>query len=134
MNSYINILKKMNKIAANNGDVPVSCIIIKDNVIISKAYNMREKYKNPILHAEFIAIKKAAKKLNRWNLSDCTLISTLKPCNMCTEIIKESKIKNIYYILDKNKVVNNKIIVKKIECKEKEYFEKEIRSFFVNKR
>ena len=61
MNKY-NILKILNKKAINNDDVPVSCLIIKDGKIISKAYNKRNKNKNPFDHAEIIAIQKASKK------------------------------------------------------------------------
>ena len=132
--NYVSILKKLNKKALKHGDVPVSCIILKDNIIISKAYNMREKKHNPLLHAEIVAIQKAAKKLNTWNLSDCELITTLRPCNMCIEVIRESKIKKVSYILDKNKEVNNNIILCKLLDCDSKYFLEEIRSFFADKR
>ena len=91
MVDIIKQLKIMNKKAIKNGDVPVSCIIIKNNKIISKAYNMRNKTKNPLDHAEIIAIKRASKKLNTYNLMECELFVTLYPCKMCLEIIKECK-------------------------------------------
>ncbi len=50
---------KLNKKAIKNGDVPVSCIIIKDGKIISKSYNQREYKKNPLYHSEILAIIKA---------------------------------------------------------------------------
>ncbi len=130
----ISILKKLNSKAFNNGDVPVSCAILYNDKIISTGYNMRVKKCNPLLHAEVVAIQKAAKKLDTWNLSDCDLISTLKPCDMCLEIIKASKIKNVYYILDNQKEINNKIMLTSIYSDEKEYFLKEIQSFFSDKR
>ena len=46
-------------------------------------------------------IKKAAKKLGRWNLSDCLLYVTLAPCSMCKEVIKQSRIRKTFFILDK---------------------------------
>ena len=82
MNNYINMLKKMNKIAKKNNDIPVSCIIFKENTIISKAYNKKYKNNNPLDHAEIIAIKKACKILKTTNLIDCTMLVTLKPCKM----------------------------------------------------
>ncbi|MBR4178091.1 MAG: nucleoside deaminase [Bacilli bacterium] len=132
MNKY-NILKILNKKAINNDDVPVSCLIIKDGKIISKAYNKRNKNKNPFDHAEIIAIQKASKKLKTYNLSDCVLYTTLKPCSMCEEVIKESKIKKVYYILEKTKEVKNIIKYEKIDDINK-YFEQEIKSFFKEKR
>ena len=134
MKRYINLLKKLNKKALENGDVPVSCIIVINNLIISTAYNMREKNKNPLHHAEIIAIQKAAKKLKTWNLKDCEILVTLKPCNMCLEVIKSAKIKKVHYILDNEKIINNKIQLSKINTDEKNYFSNELKEFFADKR
>ncbi len=133
MKNYYEILKKLNKLALKNNDIPVSCIITKNNKIISKSYNKRVKDNNPINHAEIIAIKKAAKKLKTYNLIDCQLYTTLKPCKMCEEVIKISKIKKVYYILDQNKIVNNKINYIKLNDDDN-YFYKELTNFFKNKR
>ncbi len=130
----INILKKLNKKAIENGDVPVSCIIEKDNNIIATGYNMRVKNNNPLLHAEIVAIQKAAKKLKTWNLSDCNLLVTLKPCDMCIEVIKMAKIKKIDYILENEKNVNYKLILNKMNDCDQEYFMNEIKDFFADKR
>ena len=54
-------------------EVPVGAIIVKDNKIISKAYNKKESLKDPTAHAEMLAIKKACKKLNTWHLDDCIM-------------------------------------------------------------
>ena len=129
----IETFKKMNKKAINNGDVPVSCIITKDNKIISKAYNKKNINNNPFDHDENIANKNAAKKLKTFNLIDCELFVTLFPCNMCQEVIKESKIKKVHYILDKNKNVNNQIDFIKMED-ENDYFNNELINFFKDKR
>lgn len=134
MIDYINELKKLNNKAIMNNDVPVSCIIIYKNKIISKAYNKREYKNNPLLHAEIIAIQKAAKKLNTWNLSECKLFVTLKPCNMCMEVIKESRIDEIYYILNNDKNVNRKVKLIEINCKNKQYFVNQLKDFFSDKR
>lgn len=134
MIDYINELKKLNDKAIINNDVPVSCIIVYKNKIISKAYNKREYKNNPLLHAEIIAIQKAAKKLNTWNLSECKLFVTLKPCNMCMEVIKESRIDEIYYILNNDKNVNRKVKLIEINCKDKQYFVNQLKDFFSDKR
>ncbi len=134
MIDYINELKKLNDKAIVNNDVPVSCIIVYKNKIISKAYNKREYKNNPLLHAEIIAIQKAAKKLNTWNLSECKLFVTLKPCNMCMEVIKESRIDEIYYILNNDKNVNRKVKLIEINCKDKQYFVNQLKDFFSDKR
>ena len=133
MKKYIQLLINMNKKARNNGDIPVSAIILKDNKIISKAYNKKYKNNNPLDHAEIIAIKKACKKLNTSNLIDCTLIVTLKPCSMCKELIKEVRLKNVYYILDNNKIVNDTTKYNKIDDSD-DYFNQELINFFKDKR
>ena len=125
-------LKKLNKKALKNEDVPVSCVIVKNNKIISKSYNQRVKKNNPLAHAEILAIQKASKKLNTYNLSDCELYVTLKPCKMCEEVIKSAKIQKVYYFLDQNKAAN-KINYKKLED-QNEYFYKELTEFFKDKR
>lgn len=134
MIDYMNELKKLNNKAIINNDVPVSCIIVYKNKIISKAYNKREYKNNPLLHAEIIAIQKAAKKLNTWNLSECKLFVTLKPCNMCMEVIKESRINEIYYVLNNDKNVNRKVKLIEINCKDKQYFVNQLKDFFSDKR
>lgn len=127
-------MKKMNQKAYKNGDVPISCIIVKNNKIISKEYNKKEKKYNPIYHAEILAILKAAKKMKSWNLSECELYVTLEPCNMCKAVINEARIKKVFYILSKNKIINDTVSYKQLEIEDKNYFLNELREFFVNKR
>lgn len=130
---YKKVLQKLNYKAINNGDIPVSCIIVKDNKIISKAYNTKYKSNDSLGHAEINAIKKASKKLHTTNLMDCEMYVTLKPCKMCEEIIKESRLKKVNYYLERNKEVNNIIDYKKIDDIDN-FFEKELSKFFKNKR
>ena len=92
---------KLAKRASAKNEVPVSAIIVKNDKIISKAFNKREQSHNVLAHAEVIAIKKASKKLKTWRLFDCDLYVTLKPCSICENIIKQSRIRNVYYLIDK---------------------------------
>ena len=133
MNNYIKLLIKMNNLAKNNGDIPVSCIIFKENKIISKAYNKKYKNNNPLDHAEIITIKKACKKLKTTNLIDCTMLVTLKPCDMCKELIKEVRLKKVFYILENNKTINDTTKYNKINDFE-DYFNQELIGFFRDKR
>ena len=133
MKKYIELLKKLNLKAKNNGEIPVSAIILKENKIIAKSYNQKYKNNNPLDHAEIIAIKKACKKLNTTNLIDCILITTLKPCGMCRELIKEVRLKEVYYILDNNKIINDTTKYIKIDY-QNDYFYKELTEFFKDKR
>lgn len=135
MEKYIEILKKLSEKAYKNGDIPISCIIIdKKGKIIAKAYNKKYKNNDPLGHAEIIAIKKASKKLKTTNLIDCELIVNLHPCKMCQEIIKESRIKTVKYILEQEKEVQNNVKYDKIETNVDNFFKYLIKNFFVNKR
>lgn len=127
-------LSKLNKKALKNKEVPVSCIITRNNKIISKAYNNKIKKHDPTAHAEILAIKKAAKKLKTWNLNDCELYVTLYPCRMCINIINEARIKKVNYILNTNNESKVTIKFNKIICKEYNKFYSELTEFFKKKR
>ena len=109
MNKYINTLIKLSDKALKNDDVPISAIIVKNDTIIAKDYNRKVKNNDPLAHAEILCIKKAAKVLNRNNLNDCELYCLLHPCKMCEEVIKEVRIKKVYYLLDNDKITNDNI-------------------------
>ena len=78
-------------------EVPIGCVIVKDDKVIARGHNIRESKKNPIGHAEIIAISKASKKLNSWRLENCDIYVTLEPCIMCSGAIIQSRIKHIYF-------------------------------------
>ncbi|MDD6468241.1 MAG: tRNA adenosine(34) deaminase TadA [Erysipelotrichaceae bacterium] len=78
-------------------DVPIGAVIVKDNQIIARAYNKREKLQDATAHAEVLAIHKACKKLNRWRLDDCTIYVTLEPCPMCAGSMILSRMKRVVY-------------------------------------
>ncbi len=100
MNNIDKMIEK-SKLSLDSMDVPIGAIIVKDGVLVSSGFNTREKDQNVLGHAEINCILKAQEKLNNWNLSGCDMYVTLKPCSMCTEIIKQSRINNVYYLLDK---------------------------------
>lgn len=105
------IFSKMNKLlykAKLNNEVPVGAIIVKDNKIISKAYNKTNKTNDILSHAEILAIRKASNKLKNWRLDDCTLYISLEPCDMCKEVIKKSRINNIIYFSKQNEYKTEK--------------------------
>ena len=104
MEKYIQLLYKLARKAARNGDVPVSAIILKNDRIIATGYNNRQKKSFVLGHAEVNAIIKAERKLGDFRLNDCILLTTLKPCKMCQSIIEAARIKEIYYILDQKGV------------------------------
>ena len=88
-------LKEAEK-AKKLNEVPIGCVIVKDNKIIGRGYNRRMKDKNTLSHAELNAIKKASKKLKDWRLDDCEMYVTTEPCQMCAGAIVQSRIKKVY--------------------------------------
>ncbi len=83
--------------AAEEDEVPVGCVIVKDNKVLARTHNRKEKKQNATRHAEIEAIDKAAKKLGNWYLEDCDLYVTLEPCMMCTGAIVNSRIRKVVF-------------------------------------
>ena len=93
-------IQKLCKKAIKIDCVPVGAIVVLNGKIIGRGYNKKEKTNNPLDHAEIIAIRNSTKKLKSWNLSNCKLIISMIPCEMCKKVIFESRIKQIFYIVD----------------------------------
>lgn len=83
--------------AAVEGDVPVGCVIVKDDEIVGRGANEIQRTKNPTRHAEIVAIEEATRTLGEKFLEDCTLYVTLEPCAMCAGAIILSRIPLIVY-------------------------------------
>ena len=79
------------------GEVPVGALIVCDGQIIAEAHNERESRPSALAHAEISCIEIATRKLGRWRLSDCTLITTLEPCVMCSGAILQARIPAVIY-------------------------------------
>ena len=107
-------------------DVPIGCVIVKDNQIIARGYNRKEVDGVATYHAEILAINEACRKLKTWYLDECTLYTTVEPCMMCTGAIIQARISKIVYGTDNQafgylrKLDNSKVEVKsgilKYEC------------------
>lgn len=78
-------------------EVPIGCVIVKDDKIIARGHNLRESKQRSTAHAEIIAIEKACRKLKSWRLEGCSLYVTLEPCPMCSGAILQSRIEHVVY-------------------------------------
>lgn len=87
-------LKEAEK-AYSTYEVPVGAIIVYKDKIIGRGYNQRESLKDPLAHAELLAIKEASKHLGGWRLIDCTMYVTLEPCPMCAGAIVNSRLSRV---------------------------------------
>lgn len=85
------------KQAAENGEVPVGAVVVKDGKIIGRGSNAPIGLHDPSAHAEILAMRDAAKNVGNYRLVDCTLYVTLEPCAMCSGAIQHARISNLVY-------------------------------------
>ncbi len=69
--------------AAEEGEVPVGCVVVHSGRVIGRGHNRTEGLKDPTAHAEIVALSAAAGTLGNWRLSGATVYATLEPCLMC---------------------------------------------------
>jgi tRNA(adenine34) deaminase len=84
-------------IAAEQDEVPVGAVIVRQGRIIAAAFNQREQLHDPTAHAEMLAITQAAEAVGDWRLEDCSLYVTLEPCPMCAGAIVLARIPRVIY-------------------------------------
>lgn len=84
-------------LAAEEGEVPIGAIVVCDGEVVARAHNRRETDRDPSAHAEFSAMCAAARSLDRWRLTGCTVYVTLEPCIMCAGLMVNSRIDRCVY-------------------------------------
>lgn len=137
MNKYVDKIMELAYKSLKSGDIPVGAIVVRDEIIIGSGYNTREKYQSIIGHAEINAILNASRFINNWNLSGCSIYVTLRPCKMCEEIIKQSRISNVYYLVEKpnsKKEFYKTNFTKITDEMNENIYKKELNNFFLNLR
>lgn len=83
--------------AADAGEVPVGCVIVRDGAVIGRGRNRREEKQAVCSHAEMEAMAQANATLGSWRLDNCALYVTLEPCPMCAGAIINSRIRRVVY-------------------------------------
>ena len=94
---YMRLALRQAKKAELIDEVPIGCVIVKDDKVIASGFNHRETKRLVISHAEIEAINKANKKLGAWRLENCDIYITLEPCIMCAGAIIQGRFKRIIY-------------------------------------
>ncbi|MGY8634435.1 nucleoside deaminase [Bradyrhizobium sp. 14AA] len=83
--------------AGKSGEVPIGCVVVRDNEVIATAGNRTLTDHDPTAHAELVALREAAKKIGSERLVDCDLYVTLEPCTMCAGAISFARVRRLYY-------------------------------------
>lgn len=115
-------------------EVPIGSIVVNEaKVVVGTGFNQTEKLKDPTAHAEILAIKSAAEKINDWRLDNHIIFSTIEPCEMCMGAIIESRIKEVYFGAKNNKRKNEEKKIKSTMIKNPDC-QNLIKEFFKNLR
>lgn len=94
---YMMLALQEARCAADEGEVPVGCVIVRDGEVVAVGHNRRENDHSALLHAESAAIHRACKALGDWRLENCRLYVTLEPCLMCAGAIVNSRVPEVFY-------------------------------------
>lgn len=95
--SFMELALKAAEAAAEAGEVPIGCAIVRDGELVASAGNRTLADRDPTAHAEMLAIRAAAEKIGSGRLTDCDLYVTLEPCTMCAAAISFARIRRLYY-------------------------------------
>ncbi|MBN6187349.1 tRNA adenosine(34) deaminase TadA [Aneurinibacillus sp. BA2021] len=94
---YMGLAMEEARKAGALGEVPIGAVIVRDGQVVGRGYNLRETKKDPLAHAELIAIKEASEALGGWRLIGAALYVTLEPCPMCAGAIVQARIPRVVY-------------------------------------
>ncbi len=95
--SFMDLALEQAEAAGSAGEVPVGCVIVRDNTVIARAGNRTLTDRDPTAHAEMVALREAARASGTERLTDCDLYVTLEPCTMCAAAISFSRIRRLYF-------------------------------------
>ena len=85
------------RLAAESGELPVGCVIVRDGAVIARAHNACEARGDATAHAELLAIREASRVCGDWRLNRCALYVTLEPCPMCAGAIVQARLGRLVY-------------------------------------
>ena len=95
--SFMDLALKAAENAGKSGEVPIGCVVVRNQEVIATAGNRTLTDRDPTAHAEVLAIRQAAERIGTERLTDCDLYVTLEPCTMCAGAISFARIRRLYY-------------------------------------
>lgn len=96
-NKFMQRALELAQMSADEGEVPVGCVIVRGSEIVGEGRNRRETKRNALCHAEIEAINNACSALGGWRLWECEMFVTLEPCPMCAGAVINSRIKKVTF-------------------------------------
>lgn len=87
----------MARLAAARGEVPIGCVIVRDDALMASSHDGKELFWEPTAHAEILALREAAARAGDWRLDGATLYVTLEPCPMCAGAMIHARIARLVY-------------------------------------
>jgi len=94
---YMQIALEEAAAAAEQGEIPVGAVLVRDDRIVARAHNLRETLHDPTAHAEMLCLQQASRLLGTWRMQECTLYVTLEPCPMCAGAVLMSRLTRCVY-------------------------------------
>lgn len=95
--SYLQLAIDQARQAAEAGEVPVGAVVVYDGEVVGAGQNFVLRTLDPTAHAEIVAIRAAAARLNNYRLTGCDLYTTLEPCSMCAGAMIHARIARLVY-------------------------------------
>ena len=78
-------------------EVPVGAVVVRQGRVLARAHNRPIHLNDPTAHAEVLALRRAARKLGNYRLSDCILYVTIEPCAMCAGAIVQARLRGVVF-------------------------------------
>jgi tRNA(adenine34) deaminase len=97
---YMRLALREAERALDHDDVPIGALVVHEGEVVAAARNERELRRDPTAHAEILALREAARRLESWRLLDTVLYVTLEPCAMCAGAIVLARVPRVVYAAD----------------------------------
>ena len=94
---FMQLALEQAKLGGLRGEVPVGAVVVQEGEVVGSGFNCPISTRDPSAHAEMVAIRAAAARLENYRLPGSTLYVTLEPCSMCAGLIVHSRIARVVY-------------------------------------
>lgn len=94
---FMQLALEQARLGALRGEVPVGAVVVQEGEVVGSGFNCPISTRDPSAHAEMVAIRAAAARLDNYRLPGSTLYVTLEPCSMCAGLIVHSRIARVVY-------------------------------------